>query len=354
MPICCARRSPMRATTTASAPTRHRRRSCRIFLGSQLEDVIHQIEKGPASESKDGGDLDLGVRVTAGPAARRDGPQPDVSFCLHGQQVRIPRGRVHRRPSTGRRPCSTQPSPTRSASSPTSSTSSSPRTSTACRAILSGIARDNKQVLFEGNGYSAEWHAEAERRGLPNNKTTVDALPALSTAKAKSIFAKFGVLSERELAARVEIALGALRQGRQHRGQRGARHREDDDPARGDPLPRHALRGRSGVARRAVAVRPLRRSGRQAERRDRRARARSAWRRTRRRDVRDEARVFVNDVIPAQTGCARSPTRSRRSSPTICGRCPSTASCSSSTEPHAIGVIARRPWRLWFAFQSGG
>jgi len=45
-------------------------------------------------------------------------------------------------------------------------------------------------------------HAEAARRGLPNNRTTVDALPALSTARARELFARFGVLSERELASR--------------------------------------------------------------------------------------------------------------------------------------------------------
>jgi glutamine synthetase len=71
--------------------------------------------------------------------------------------------------------------------------------------ILSKIITENKQVLFEGNNYSEEWHAEAARRGLPNNRSTVDALPALETAKAKRIFSHFGVLSERELAARVEI-----------------------------------------------------------------------------------------------------------------------------------------------------
>ncbi len=63
----------------------------------------------------------------------------------------------------------------------------------------------NKQVLFEGNGYSEEWHAEAARRGLPNNRTTVDALPALTTKRAKELFTAHGVLSERELASRVEI-----------------------------------------------------------------------------------------------------------------------------------------------------
>jgi glutamine synthetase len=71
--------------------------------------------------------------------------------------------------------------------------------------ILSAIVKGNKQVLFEGNGYSEAWHAEAARRGLPNSSTTVDALPALTTAKAKALFARFGVLSERELASRVDI-----------------------------------------------------------------------------------------------------------------------------------------------------
>ena len=60
-------------------------------------------------------------------------------------------------------------------------------------------------MLFEGNNYAPEWHEEAARRGLPNNRTTVDALPSLTTASAKAVFSAFGVLSERELASRVEI-----------------------------------------------------------------------------------------------------------------------------------------------------
>ena len=71
--------------------------------------------------------------------------------------------------------------------------------------VLSEIVRGHKQVLFEGNGYSEAWHAEAARRGLPNNRTTVDALPALTTDKAIALFSSFGVLSERELRARADI-----------------------------------------------------------------------------------------------------------------------------------------------------
>jgi glutamine synthetase len=68
------------------------------------------------------------------------------------------------------------------------------------------MLKENKKVLFSGNGYAEEWHAEAAKRGLPNNKSTVDALPALQTEKAKKLFSQFGVLSERELESRYEIA----------------------------------------------------------------------------------------------------------------------------------------------------
>ena len=65
-----------------------------IFLGSQLEDVIEQLEQGAASASKKGGDLELGVDVAAGPAEGRHGPQPDLAVRLHRQQVRVPGGRL--------------------------------------------------------------------------------------------------------------------------------------------------------------------------------------------------------------------------------------------------------------------
>jgi glutamine synthetase len=72
--------------------------------------------------------------------------------------------------------------------------------------ILSDVIKEHKTVLFDGNGYSDEWHAESAKRGLPNNKSTVDALPAMQSEKAKKLFSKFSVLSERELESRYEIA----------------------------------------------------------------------------------------------------------------------------------------------------
>ncbi len=66
---------------------------------------------------------------------------------------------------------------------------------------------DSKAVLFEGDGYSEEWHKEAERRGLPNLKTTPVALDAMVTKKAKKLFENNGIYSHSELEARHEIEL---------------------------------------------------------------------------------------------------------------------------------------------------
>ncbi len=66
---------------------------------------------------------------------------------------------------------------------------------------------DSEKVLFEGDGYSEEWHKEAERRGLPNLKTTPVALDAMVTEKAKRLFEHNGVYTHSELEARHEIEL---------------------------------------------------------------------------------------------------------------------------------------------------
>lgn len=66
---------------------------------------------------------------------------------------------------------------------------------------------ESKKVLFEGDGYSEEWHHEAERRGLPNLKTTPIALDAMLSEKSQKLFASNGVYSHTELEARHEIEL---------------------------------------------------------------------------------------------------------------------------------------------------
>ena len=66
---------------------------------------------------------------------------------------------------------------------------------------------EHRRVLFNGNGYSEEWEEEAARRGLPNLKTTADALPALVSDKSLALFGELGVLSEAEARSRYEVKL---------------------------------------------------------------------------------------------------------------------------------------------------
>ena len=67
--------------------------------------------------------------------------------------------------------------------------------------------RDHERIIFNGNGYSAEWEEEAARRGLANHKTTADALPCFVAPKSIELFEEFGVLSESEARSRYEVKL---------------------------------------------------------------------------------------------------------------------------------------------------
>jgi glutamine synthetase len=175
-----------------------------IFLGSQLEDVVEQLVKGAATGSKQGGSVELGATslpVLSKDATDRNRTSPfaftgnKFEFRAVGSSAPIywPQTVLNTAVADSLKKLADDLEPL------------SRGDMSGLATILSGIANANKQVLFEGNNYSEEWHAEAERRGLPNNRSTVDALPALATPKAKALFSGFGVLSERELASRVDI-----------------------------------------------------------------------------------------------------------------------------------------------------
>jgi glutamine synthetase len=176
-----------------------------IFLGAQLEDVVEQLEKGAASTSKAGGSMELGV--TTLPVLPRDATDRNRTspFAFTGNKFEFR--------SVGSSAPIYWPQTVLNTAVADSLEKLAdeldklePCDFAGLTKILSGIVKENKQILFEGNNYAEEWYTEAAKRGLPNNKSTVDALPALATPRAKKIFSHFGVLSERELASRVEIA----------------------------------------------------------------------------------------------------------------------------------------------------
>jgi glutamine synthetase len=71
--------------------------------------------------------------------------------------------------------------------------------------VLQQIITEHGAVVFNGNGYSTEWHEEAARRGLPNLPTAADALPVLAQKDIEELFTRTGVLSSVELASRYEV-----------------------------------------------------------------------------------------------------------------------------------------------------
>lgn len=75
--------------------------------------------------------------------------------------------------------------------------------------VIREYIASSEKVLFEGDGYSEDWHHEAERRGLPNVRTTPLALDAMVTERAKSLFEELGIYNHSELEARHEIELEA-------------------------------------------------------------------------------------------------------------------------------------------------
>ncbi len=175
-----------------------------------LQDIVDQIEKGAAKSTKAGGTMQIGVDDPADAAPRRGRPQPDQPVRLHRQQVRVPRRRlepVDRRPQ--RRPQHDRRREPRRRSPPRwrTAVAAGKDLNAEIQALLPKVIAESKQVIFNGDNYTEEWHAEAEKRGLPNRQSTIDSLPDLISPKAIALFGKYGVFSERELHSRFEILL---------------------------------------------------------------------------------------------------------------------------------------------------
>ena len=75
----------------------------------------------------------------------------------------------------------------------------------ACTQLIHDWMTAHRRIVFNGNGYSDEWVQEAARRGLPNLPSMVDAIPTLTTDKAKALFTRFGIYTSSELESRAEI-----------------------------------------------------------------------------------------------------------------------------------------------------
>ncbi len=174
-----------------------------IFLGDQLIDIFDQLEHGEATSSIQGGRMQVGV--TTLPYLKRDATDRNRTspFAFTGNKFEF-----RMVPSSGSISGPNFVLNTIVADTLKDFADALEKVDNFEKAVHDLIRKtyiDHKRVIFNGNGYSDEWVEEAERRGLPNIKTMVDAIPSLVTGKAVTIFEKHHVLSRAELASRAEI-----------------------------------------------------------------------------------------------------------------------------------------------------
>ena len=178
-----------------------------IFLGDMLTDIFDQIAKGGAKSTKSGGVLDTGVLVL--PKLPRDaGDRNRTSpFAFTGNKFEF--RAVSSNQSIAYPNIALNVAVTESidymATEIEKAIKGGKTLQAALADLLPKVIKENKQIIFNGNGYSAEWEKEAKKRGLLNLKNTVDALPELVAKPVVDLFAKYKVLNERELHARYEI-----------------------------------------------------------------------------------------------------------------------------------------------------
>ncbi len=187
-----------------------------IFLGDMLSDIVHQLEGGNPSKTMKGGRLDLGAstlpqiprhtgdRNRTSPFAftgnkfefRAVGSSGNVSWpatvlnTIVADSLDYIAGQLEKELGKSYTPGKDAEKLLRGV-----------------KKVLQRIIKQHKRVLFDGDGYTSEWHAEAKKRGLPNFRESVSALQQFNTKKNIDVFKRFGVLTKVEVESRSHIHL---------------------------------------------------------------------------------------------------------------------------------------------------
>ena len=183
-----------------------------IFLGKMLTDILEQVEAGLPKRTIQGGILDLGAKTLpmlprhssdrnrTSPFAftgnkfefRAVGSSASIAWpntvlnTIVAESLDYVAGELEK--AVGAKPTAA-------------------KLQLGVIAVLKHLIKDHKRVIFDGDNYSEEWHAEAERRGLPNLKDSVEAFGVLRAKKNGELFKKYGVLSPAEHDSRTQIAI---------------------------------------------------------------------------------------------------------------------------------------------------
>ena len=175
-----------------------------IFLGEQLEDVIEQlITTGEATHSLKGGKLETGVSTLPDLAKDATDRNRTSPFAFTGNKFEF--RMVGSRDSVAAPNVVLNTIVAEAFAEACDILENAEDFDKAVHDLIKQYATEHQRIIFNGNGYSDAWVEEAERRGLPNIKSMVDAIPALTTDKAVNLFEKFHVFTKAELESRAEI-----------------------------------------------------------------------------------------------------------------------------------------------------
>ena len=178
-----------------------------IFLGDQLTDIIEQIEKGEATRSKSGGVLEIGVDSL--PKLPRDATDRNRTspFAFTGAKFEFravgsntslagPNIVLNTIVAEALDEICTKLEADKAAKKDFN---------VSVQKLLQGIIKKHKRVIFNGDNYTEAWVKEAKKRGLPNLKTTPEALEMLKKPEIVKVFEKHGVLTSKELKSRYDV-----------------------------------------------------------------------------------------------------------------------------------------------------
>jgi glutamine synthetase len=180
-----------------------------IFLGEQLADVFEQIAKGAATSSKGKGTMMIGVdtlpHLPTDPGDRNrtspfafTGNRFEFRAPGSGQTVAVPLIIINTIMADSLDYLATVLE---------KAVADGEDFDHAVQKLLTEVITEHGDVVYNGDGYSEKWQIEAAERGLPNLKTTLDAVPELIKPEAVELFEKYAVFSERELHSRYEVQL---------------------------------------------------------------------------------------------------------------------------------------------------
>lgn len=175
-----------------------------VFLGEQLEDVVKQlVETGEAARCIEGGKLETGVSTL--PDFTKDATDRNRTspFAFTGNKFEFR--------MVGSADSIASPNTTLNAivaeafCEAADVLEKAEDFDLAVHDLIKEYLTKHQRIIFNGDGYSDEWVAEAERRGLPNIKSMIEAVDTLTTEKSVKLFNKFGIFTEAELESREEI-----------------------------------------------------------------------------------------------------------------------------------------------------